>query len=91
MGARLSMLAAAACLATAALLAACASGERFTGPGGTERLYRARCSRCHVPYAPTDFLPSEWPGIVDEMGPRAGLDAPLRARVTQYLVTASAR
>ncbi len=76
--------------AALAVAAGCASSARFDGPGGDARLYGARCGLCHVPYPPAHFAPSEWPGIVAVMGPRAGLDTALRERVTRYLVAESA-
>ena len=81
-------------LALGALLVAaagCASTSRFDGPGGDQRLYEARCGFCHVPFAPTDFHPEEWPAIVEDMGPRAGLNQAYRERVTRYLVSAAAK
>jgi hypothetical protein len=74
----------AAALAAAVLVAACASVS-FDGPGGDRRLYEARCGVCHVPF-PRDYLePAEWPGMLDDMGPRAGLTKSQRARVLGYL------
>ncbi len=73
-----------------ALTAGCASTSRFDGPGGAQRLYEARCGgSCHVTYAPGDFHPDAWPSIVEEMGPRAGLNAAYRTRVRDYVVDAS--
>ncbi len=78
------LIAAAAALAAAALVGACASA-RFDGPGGDRRLYEARCGICHVPFAREHYLPSEWPGILDEMGPRAGLTRSQRERVLGWV------
>lgn len=76
--------------AGAALFAVgCASTARFDGPDGDRRLYQARCGFCHVPFAPRDFHPDDWPGLVATMGPRSGLDAALRERVTRWLVAES--
>ncbi len=86
----LPTLAAAMLVAGVALIAvACASTTRFDGPGGDRRLYRARCGLCHVPFAPGDFHPDDWPDLVAEMGPRAGLGAAYRERILNYLVTES--
>lgn len=75
---------AAAALAAAASAAACASVS-FEGPEGPRRLYEARCGVCHVAY-PRDYLPaSEWPSMLDDMGPRAGLTKSQRARVLAFL------
>jgi len=72
-----------------AFTAGCVSTSRFDGPGGDQRLYEARCGFCHVPFAPRDFHPDEWPRLVEDMGPRAGLNAAYRERVTKYIVRAS--
>lgn len=88
----LPILGAALLLAGLALGAAgCASTSRFDGPDGDRRLYEARCGFCHVPFAPSDVHPDDWPGIVDDMGARAGLNAAYRERVTRYLVAESRR
>ena len=76
---------------TLALVAGCASSTRFDGPDGDRRLYEARCGFCHVPFAPADFHPDDWPGLVADMGPRAGLNKTLRARVETYLVSESTK
>jgi hypothetical protein len=65
--------------------AGCVSGSRFDGPDGDRRLYEARCGFCHVPFSPSDVHPDDWPGIVDDMAARSGLDAAYRERVTRYL------
>ena len=86
---RILPILAAALLATGCvlLLAACASTSRFEGPDGDRRLYNARCGFCHVPFAPSDFHPDDWPAIVADMSARSGLSAEYRARVERYLVT----
>ena len=68
----------------AAVLAACAT-TNFDGPGGDQRLYEARCGACHVPLPRAMFRSDEWPRILDEMAPRAGLTRPQRERVFAYL------
>lgn len=73
----------------AAVAAGCATSTRFDGPDGDRRLYEARCGFCHVPFSPADFHPDDWPDLVADMGPRSGLNAALRERVTRYLVEAS--
>jgi hypothetical protein len=70
----------------AALVVACAS-QRFDGPDGDRRFYEARCGVCHVPLPREDYSPSQWPGILDEMAPRAGLTGPQRERVRAYLTS----
>lgn len=79
-----SLIPAAAALAAAALVAACAS-TRFDGPDGDRRLYEARCGICHVPYPRDHLAPQEWPAVLDEMGPRAGLTRSQRERVLGWL------
>ena len=83
----------AACVASGVALLAvgCTSTSRFDGPDGDRRLYEARCGFCHVPFAPADFQPDDWPAIVEDMGPRAGLNAAYRKRVTDYVLAESTR
>jgi cytochrome c5 len=78
------LMPAAAVLAAAATAGACAS-TRFDGPDGDRRLYEARCGICHVPYPREHLAPEDWPGILDEMGPRAGLTRSQRERVLGWL------
>jgi hypothetical protein len=75
---------AAAAIAALALVAACTS-TRFDGPDGDRRFYEARCGLCHVPFAREGYSAAEWDDILDEMGPRAGLTRPQRARVLGWL------
>ena len=69
----------------AGALAACASAS-FDGPGGDKRFYEARCGVCHVPVPREEYGADEWPGVLDDMGPRAGLTRSQRERVLGYLV-----
>lgn len=88
----LTALGAACFVSGVALVAAgCAATGRFDGPDGDQRLYEARCGFCHVPFAPADFHPEDWPAIIEDMGPRAGLNAAYRKRVTDFVVTESTR
>ena len=82
---------AALCVLAGVTLAAvgCASTSRFDGPDGDRRLYEARCGFCHVPFAPSDFHPDDWPALVGEMSARAGLSPSYRERVTRFVVSAS--
>lgn len=87
-----SSFAAAACLLAAAALAACASsGGAGAGDASIadpeQRFYEARCGGCHVPFHRADFAPRKWPSIVAVMGPRAGLSAPQRERILNYLMS----
>lgn len=77
-------LSAAAAIAAAVLVAACTS-TRFDGPDGDRRFYEARCGLCHVPFAREHYSADEWPGILDEMAPRAGLTRKQRERVLGWL------
>ena len=78
---------AAALLAAAACLSACASDASVgvAGPEADRRFYESRCGLCHVPFHRSDFRPSDWPSIVEHFGPRAGLSTAQRARVVAYL------
>jgi hypothetical protein len=52
----------------------------------------AKCgSRCHKAPLPTDKLASEWPKALDEMAPRANLNAPDRHSIEQYLLAMAPR
>jgi hypothetical protein len=52
-------------------------------------LYVARCSGCH-PLHPPDTQPAaRWAALLDEMAPRAHLDATERDLVLRYLTSAS--
>lgn len=80
-----SLVPAAAALAAAAIVVSACASQRFDGPDGDRRLYEARCGICHVPYPRDHVAPREWPGILDEMGPRAGLTHAQRERVLGWL------
>ena len=75
-----ALLAAAGVVATSA----CAT-TNFDGPDGDRRFYEARCGYCHVAPHPTEHDVAEWPAIVADMAPRAGLSATQRARVLDYV------
>jgi hypothetical protein len=45
-----------------------------------------KCGNCHRPPMPTDHLAREWPGKLDEMSVRAGLDVRQRRVIELYLV-----
>jgi hypothetical protein len=76
---------AAAALAAAALVTACASVAPERGPEADRRFYEARCGVCHVPFPREDYEPAEWPDILDDMGPRAGLTRSQRERVLAWV------
>lgn len=84
-----SVLAACVPIALAAL-AGCASLGHPPGPEGDRRLYEAKCGQCHVPFHRDDYTPSQWPGIVAQFGPRAGLTSVQRQRILAYLTRAEA-
>jgi hypothetical protein len=52
----------------------------------------AKCgSRCHKVPLPADKVASEWPHALDEMAPRANLNAPDRHAIEQYLLALAPR
>lgn len=53
------------------------------------RLYRSRCSSCHLPVHPKRIKPSDWPGHVSEMAIRAHLNHDEKRLVVRYLITMS--
>ncbi len=50
-------------------------------------LLLAKCAGCHNTPLPRDHAPAEWPRYMDEMAPKAKLDAAQRALIEQYLIT----
>jgi hypothetical protein len=86
--------AAAGCLAAAASLlavAGCASGGGASGPADPEqRFYEARCGVCHVPFHKSVFRADQWPAIVENFAPRAGLSRSQRERIVRYLTSPDA-
>ena len=42
---------------------------------------------CHVPFHPSEYTAEEWPAIVDQFAPRAGLTKAQRVRVLQHLTS----
>ena len=65
-------------------------GLRYDNPGEIEAdrlMYEARCGVCHVAFHPSDFRREQWPALVAEMSPRAGLTVDQRHRVVRYLTT----
>ena len=81
----------AALLVVAALLGACASGSGGLtddgSPAADRRLYEARCGMCHVPFQKSNFAAHQWPAIVANFAPRAGLTPPQRERILRYLTS----
>lgn len=53
--------------------------------------YVAGCAGCHQLYVPSHTTPDGWPAIVRDMAARANMKSEEADRVTQYLVTMSAR
>ena len=82
-------LAGAACLLLAGGLAACASVYP-EGPEGDRQLYEAKCGLCHVPFHPSERTAEEWPALVAQFGPRAGLTRGQRVRVLRHLTSGAA-
>jgi hypothetical protein len=52
-------------------------------------LYEAKCSRCHMAFAPEDYPAEEWPGIVRSMKAQAALTAEEVDILSDYLVSES--
>ena len=75
------------CLLLAAGLAASCASVYPPGPEGDRRLYEAKCGMCHVPFHPSEYTPEEWPEIVAQFAPRAGLTKAQRVRVLQHLTS----
>lgn len=92
-GVRGSIVAAVALAAATTLpfaLSGCASSAG-SGPVDGASVYAARCGLCHPPWEPRDYLPSEWPALVDKFAARAGLNADERVAVRDWLVKEAAR
>jgi hypothetical protein len=70
---------------TAAALATSCASQRFDGPDGDRLFYEARCGACHMAWPRESHAPAQWPSILDEMAPRAGLTRSQRERITRYL------
>jgi len=51
-------------------------------------LYIQHCASCHTLYLPENYTSEEWPGIMDRMQERAGLDLAGKERVLAYLLAA---
>lgn len=54
-------------------------------------LYERRCGTCHDLYAPDEYPAAAWPRYVKRYGPRSGLTAAQREKVTAYLQAAAGR
>jgi hypothetical protein len=54
---------------------------------GRSLLVRKCGQSCHQTPMPSQHTAGEWPGKLDEMSARAGLDYKQRALIEQYLVT----
>jgi hypothetical protein len=83
-----------AALAAGFALAAAVAGCASTGPAGpidAKAVYEARCALCHPAWDPRDYAPSEWPAIMDEFSPLAGLTRAEHDAVLAYLVTEAAK
>jgi cytochrome c5 len=55
-----------------------------------EKLYTARCGKCHELHKPDEFTVAEWPGILRSMAPKAKLNQSMKDMVMAY-VTANAK
>lgn len=54
-------------------------------------LYERRCATCHELFAPQEYAPAAWPRYVKRYGPRSGLNAAQREKVSAYLQWAATR
>ncbi len=52
-------------------------------------IYVTECGACHRLYAPEEYDPGDWPGLVRRMGQRASLGAGQVADLALYMVSAS--
>jgi len=55
-----------------------------------EKIYTARCSRCHELYKPSKYTAQRWELILTTMIPRAGLSGADAANVRAYVKANSA-
>ena len=55
-----------------------------------EKLYTARCGKCHDLHKPDEFTAAEWPGSLRSMAPKAKLNQSMKDMVMAY-VTANAK
>jgi cytochrome c5 len=78
-----------ATVASAPAARARATAPIAAGDDGTRALYERKCGQCHAPFSPRHATPAQWPGLVRNYGPRAGLFGEERARVTRWLQAAA--
>jgi cytochrome c5 len=49
-------------------------------------LFQSSCAGCHALPAPTNYPASNWPKIIDDMTPRAGLDTTQASKVLDWIL-----
>ena len=76
-------------VAPAAPTARTASVTPSVADDGARALYERKCGQCHAPFSPRHATAAQWPGLVRDYGPRAGLFGDERARVLRYLQAAA--
>lgn len=99
-----ALLLAASCFACAACATASTSRTTNTDTNGSganlvvpseheegRALYERRCATCHELFAPQEYAPAAWPRYVKRYGPRSGLNAAQREKVSAYLQWAATR
>ncbi|MBI5240063.1 MAG: cytochrome c [Elusimicrobia bacterium] len=82
-----------AALALAAALAACAGSiprAPSTALARGRELYVAKCSSCHALYAPREYPPQRWPGLVADMSRPAKVTEEQARSILSYLLAVSA-
>lgn len=48
-------------------------------------VYIENCGSCHSLYSPDDYSTSQWPGIMNDMAPEAGLSSSDKALALKYV------
>jgi mono/diheme cytochrome c family protein len=81
-------------------LAGCANVETIAPPVSVlkgnhtsleagRRIYLSQCTSCHTAEPVRDYAETRWPGILDEMSPKAKLTPPQERDVRLYVATVS--
>jgi cytochrome c5 len=53
-----------------------------------QKIYNGKCGRCHKLPEVEKFQEDRWPGIMDDMGPKAYLDEKQKQQVLNYVLCA---
>lgn len=96
-----ALLLAASCFACAACSTTSTSRAKESGSSSNlvlppeleegRALYERRCATCHELFTPQEYAPAAWPRYVKRYGPRSGLNAAQREKVSAYLQWAATR